>query len=207
MNARGFSHRGVALVYDSTICSFKALPYMNPDNFEVLPCVGSLPGHSRKMVVVSCYVPPGYEARRGKACMEYITDLVLHVKAKYRDPYLVIAGDFNQWDVKAALSDYHDLSEADVSPTRGSRCLDRIFDSFKDSLVEAGSYPPLEAEESTPGRLSDHRIAFADATLPRIRTFKRLSLHLQVHGPGTSRGLWPVVDRRPLGRGVPCHWK
>ena len=43
--------------------------------------------------------------------MDYITDLVQHVKAKYRDP----------------------------------------------------------------GRLSDHRIAFANATLPRIRTFKRLS--------------------------------
>ena len=36
-NDRGFSHGGMALVFDSTVCNFKPLEYPNPEEFEVLP--------------------------------------------------------------------------------------------------------------------------------------------------------------------------
>ena len=40
---------------------------------------------------------------------------------------IIVAGDFNQWDIKAVLDDYVDIVEIDVGNTRGSRSIDRVF--------------------------------------------------------------------------------
>ena len=165
-NARGFSHGGVAVIYQSGSCSFVRLELPNVDDHEVLVALGTIPGHSRKMIVVACYIPPGLAVPAGKKCLDYITDTVLQLKRKYRDPYIVVSGDFNQWDIASALADYPDIREAPVGPTRGSRCLDRIFTSFGDDVVDAGSHPPLETDDSTHLRRSDHRIAHISAELP-----------------------------------------
>ena len=47
----GVSHGGVAGIYKKRIGSFKKINVGNPDNFEVLPVVGSLRGTSHKLVV------------------------------------------------------------------------------------------------------------------------------------------------------------
>ena len=43
----GVAHGGVAVLYKNKIGSFKKLDYPNPENFEVLPVVGSLKGQSK----------------------------------------------------------------------------------------------------------------------------------------------------------------
>ena len=80
VNSRGFSHGGVALIFKMSSMNLKELSFPNPDSFEVLGAVGTLLGHSRRFVVLGCYIPPGYSVARGKACLAYITDLVLHVE-------------------------------------------------------------------------------------------------------------------------------
>ena len=67
-NDRGYSHGGVAILYQTSACDFKKLDFPNPESFEVLVGVGSLPGHSRKIIFVACYLPPGYDVPRGKRC-------------------------------------------------------------------------------------------------------------------------------------------
>ena len=84
-NDRGFSHGGVALIFDTSACKFKVMEYPNPEDYEVLPCVGSIPGHSRKMVIISCYLPPGYDVPRGKSCLEYISDLCWPARPNIRN--------------------------------------------------------------------------------------------------------------------------
>ena len=101
----GVAHGGVALVYRNNISDFKKICVPNPGNFEILPCIGTIRGHSRKMVVVSCYLPPNYPTRRGKEALEYITNVIVQIKRKYTDPYLVVTGDFNQWEVDDSLAD------------------------------------------------------------------------------------------------------
>ena len=73
----------------------------------------------------------------------------MQIKRKYTDPYIVVSGDFNQRDVEAALSDYPDMRETHVSPTRGNRAIDRTFTNFADIVSGAGVLPPLESEDST----------------------------------------------------------
>ena len=58
-NNRGFSHGGVAIIFKSSACSFTKLEFPNPGDFEVLVAVGTIPGHTRRMIVIGCYIPPG----------------------------------------------------------------------------------------------------------------------------------------------------
>ena len=74
-------------------------------------------GRSRKLVAIAAYVPPGYDARRGRDCLAYISDTVMEVKRRYREPYIIVSGDFNQWDVAAALADFNDIEEVAVGNT------------------------------------------------------------------------------------------
>ena len=122
--------------------------------------LGSVPGQSRKVLILACYLPPG--------CLDYIEDLVIKLKRKYSDPYIVVAGDFNQWKIQEVMANFPDLLEARVGPTRGDRHLDRLFSNMDISC--AGTVPPLETEGEA--RQSDHRIAFVEATLERKKAYE-----------------------------------
>ena len=171
-NSSGVAHGGVAVAYRAGLCSIKRIEIENPDNYEVLVTVASLPGYSRKLVIIACYLPPGYPVARGRGALVYVEDVVLEVKRRYRDPFLIVAGDFNQWEIGGAMSEFPDLREADVGPTRKDRVLDRIFTNFGRSQTEAGTVPPLEVEPGHPGAASDHRVAFVRAELPRLCSFE-----------------------------------
>ena len=154
-NQAGISHGGVAVLYKKKIGSFKKIDFPNPDNFEVLPVIGSFNGSSRKVVVVAAYIPPNYTVARGAACLEDVESVIIEAKRRFRDPYIITAGDFNQWNVADALQDFQDITEVDVGPTRGDRCLDRIFCNVAQSIKESGTVPPLESDHSK----SDHKLS------------------------------------------------
>lgn len=61
----------------------------------MLAAAGSIRGHSRKFVVVACYIPPKYVRARGGQALEFIERVVIDLKRKYQDPYMTVAGDFN----------------------------------------------------------------------------------------------------------------
>ena len=67
--------------------SFRKIDITNPEQFEVLAYAGSLLGHSKKAVVLACYLPPNMGRKRADKCMEYIAEVVFHVKDRYKNPY------------------------------------------------------------------------------------------------------------------------
>ena len=164
---RGVAHGGVAVIWKESVCSLKQvdLKVPNPQEFEVLVAAGSLHGHTRKLVVVACYIPPNYSKKKGNDALEYVSDTVVELKRRFKDPYLLIAGDFNQWKVDACLEDFVDLKEAMVGPTRGGREIDRIFTNMSRKITESGTLSPLETEEES--IRSDHRVAYCRMTVPR----------------------------------------
>ena len=99
-------------------------------------------------------------------------DVLIEVKRRYRDPFIVVAGDFNQWDIAGTVAEFPDLSEANVGPTRKDRCLDRIFSNFGRAVVDSSTVPPLEVEPGHLGAASDHRVTFVRASLPKLRSFE-----------------------------------
>ena len=87
--SRGLSHGGVAIAFRKGTVELKELQIDNPDEFEVLVAQGSMPGHSRKVLVLAAYIPPNYSIGRGQGCLDFITDVVLDLKRKYREPYII----------------------------------------------------------------------------------------------------------------------
>ena len=174
-NGRGVAHGGVAVVHNTAACTLARVDLPNPDDYEVLVTLSNLRGHSRKLLTVACYLPPNYNAQRGKGALEHVENVVLELKGRYKDPFIMVAGDFNQWPIGQALLDFPDLKEVDVGPTRKDRCIDRIFTNFSRSISDSGTVPPLEPEPGFTGARSDHRIAFARADMPRNRTFEWVS--------------------------------
>ena len=74
-NRSGVAHGGVALVYNTNNCSAREIDMPNPGDFEVLCSAVNLPGYTRKLVVVACYIPPNYAVPRGRACLSHIEDV------------------------------------------------------------------------------------------------------------------------------------
>ena len=85
---RGMSYGGVAILSRDELCKFVQISVPNPDEYEVVLAAGSIQGHSEKLVVVACYIPPNYNTARGRGCLKYISDCVIEVKRRYKDPPL-----------------------------------------------------------------------------------------------------------------------
>ena len=150
---------------------FKEVVFRNPESYEVLVAAGSMRGRSRKMLVVACYIPPNYSKQRGSGALEYVENILIELKRRYNDPYLFVAGDFNQWRVEDYLDNFPDVKEVAVGPTRGSRSIDRIFSNVGRSLVESGTALPLETEGEE-SRRSDHLIAYGRFYIEKKEAFK-----------------------------------
>ena len=180
----GLSHGGVAVIYRDSLAKAKDYDFANPELFEVLPLRLNFADISRPVFVIAAYIPPGYTVPTGRACLQHINDLVLDIKNKHQDPYLVLAGDFNQWDVAEAVSDYDDLQEVPTPPTRGDRNIDRIFTNWGDDITDSGCVPPLETDGEN-RTYSDHNVQYACARLPGR---ERVKWETFSHRPYTASG-------------------
>ena len=162
----GLSHGGVAIIYKSSTAKLSRYKFGNPDNFEVLPTTSTIATIARKFFILAVYIPPGYPVPRGKACLQHVADIVLDIKAKFADPLILIAGDFNQWNISDALSEFPDLEEVPSPPTRGDRKIDKVFVNWLDDVHDSGCLPLLETDLGGPNRtFSDHKIQYVCARL------------------------------------------
>ena len=120
--------------------------------------------------------------------------MVLQIKRRYRSPYIIVAGDFNQWPAEDAFLDDPEIQEAHVGPTRGGRSIDRTFINFP--VNSWGILPPLETDgaDGSPVRKSDHMVTYIWAALPKIEAFKFISYSYRYKNPESDEllGAWLV---------------
>ena len=117
----GVAYGGVAIFLRDSITKASAFEFPNPEKYEVLPLGVVIADIKRKLFVVGAYIPPGYNVPRGKACLQHIGDLVLTIKNKHVDPLILVAGDFNQWDIGSTLAEFSDMAEVSTPATREGR--------------------------------------------------------------------------------------
>ena len=177
----GASHGGVAVIARDSCTKSSIIKFANPEAFEVLPVLITLPDVIRKIHVIAAYIPPNYPVPRARQCMQHISDLVLHVKNAAPDPLILVAGDFNQWNIGDYLAEYSDLQEVTSPPTRGTRHIDKMFTNWPDEVVESGCITPLEAEHDGDSTWSDHQVQYLCSRVPRKEPVK-----------------WEVFSHRPI---------
>ena len=160
----GRLYGGVAFLYRKSSGSFSEFALNNPDNHEILACVGKITGIKGKIFVVNCYAPPNITALKARQLVDYVSDVVGEAKRLFENCSIVISGDFNQWSIAEILADHPDLSEVPFGPTRGDKAIDRTLVNFSRAVRESRTLEPLETEEGLP---SDHRIAWAYAAFEK----------------------------------------
>ena len=125
VNSRGYSTGGVSIAYRKSHISFKEI-ILPGNNYEILITEGTMPNFTRKLIAICVYMPPSLSSSSAQGCLGFLVDAVLEIKRKYKDPFISIGGDFNQFDISAALSDYPDMTLVLTKPTRGDRTIDLI---------------------------------------------------------------------------------
>ena len=171
--ASGVAYGGVALILRDATTKSELFRFPNPECFEVLPISIKVSEVPRKLFAIAAYIPPNYAMPRGRACLQHVADLVLTISNRHQDPLIIVGGDFNQWDISEALSEFDNIMEVSTPPTRGDRRIDRLFTNWQEYIEEAGCIPPLHTEEvDGEVAVSDHQVQYLISRLPRRNPVK-----------------------------------
>ena len=182
--ANGRQYGGVAVFSRAASTKFSQVEVNNPDSFEVLCVAGKVNKIKEKVVVIAVYIPLNYTRVKAESCLEYVSDVVAEVKRKFDSPVIMVAGDWNQWDVKRVLDEHPELDEVVHGPTRGDRKIDKFLVNFPRSVDESDVLPPLD---DGLGRVSDHGIAYFKAKF-KLEFDKKVSYTYRHYTDAGARG-------------------
>lgn len=97
-----------------------------------------------------------------------MNDIIMAIKNKYNDPYLIIGGDFNRRNLKEATREYPEVRQIITGPTRADATLDIIATNFNDSLEDSGLLDPVFNLDDIE---SDHKTVFAKHRMPKVPSY------------------------------------
>ena len=118
-NARGLSHGGVGILAQDARVRLTRMKFHNPGAYEVMGASAKIKGHVRRVEVIACYLPPSLPADSARECLQHVVDFIHEGKRKFDSPRIIVAGDFNQFEIARALEEHPDMVECQVGPTQG----------------------------------------------------------------------------------------
>ena len=133
------------------------------------------------MAAIAVYLPPVLNADQVRCCLRDVNDAIVHIKNKYKDPYLLVGGDFNKKDLSTDLADHKEIDQLLTGPTRGTNILDILATNFNDLLDENGVTEPIVSEVGIP---TDYLTVFASFKMSRVPQYRIQEFVL----PGQQRG-------------------
>ena len=185
---------GVAIAFNLSSCNFKnrALKHVGKE-FEVLCVTGRVGKIERRVVVFTVYVPPGIKASALDTLREQLAAEIAAVKVTYKDPIIVVNGDFNHRDIGGAISEVEKFDLVPTGPTRGTATIDLVYTNIADNINEVLNLPPLQ---SLGGVDSDHGGVFVGATFQPRKKFEWVVFthHLQLHRTTTHLTSRPSIN-------------
>lgn len=140
------AHGGVCMKIRNSIAC-RPLPEFQSDDHEVLWSSirpRRLPRGFSSIVLGAVYHPPDADCQ---SMRDYIRDALVKIESTYPNSAVIIAGDFNKLDLKAAVRPFQ-LKPAINFPTRGENTLDKIFTTLIEYYLPPVGLPPFG--------LSDH---------------------------------------------------
>ena len=172
---------GIAVYFNTSRVQFTKAK-IPPTKHEVYAAIGRRMGQRRKIVILAVYIPPWYNSEQNRSLFRYTNDAILTLRAKYEDPYFIVAGDFNRRDFGLATSEYPDIKPIFNDPTRGDAVLDIIGSNMNDTLIDKGVTAAIHSDE---GIDTDHLTVFSQFRMPRVPSYNIESysyLHLDERG-------------------------
>ena len=161
---------GVAFAFDINTCNFKKRKFSSgAAKLELLCVVGNVKKIDRKVVVFVVYLPPSCRVVEVAAYSEVLASDIAAMKTAFKNPIIMVGGDFNRRDIADSLKDAEELLPFTTEATRGNATLDIMYTNIGAYIKEPRVLPPLA---SANGSESDHRCVTACATLPAQNSFQ-----------------------------------
>ena len=113
------------------------------------------------------------------------------IKIKYKDPIIILGGDFNRKDVVSAMRDAENLAAISTTPTRAGSILDIVYVNTPESVTESGVAPPLA---SGGGVDSDHRCVYGEMFFPPERNFTWVVKVVRKRSRKADEAFWKEVE-------------
>lgn len=146
----------IALIPKQIICNH------NDNSFDIV----TLYLQKCQILVCSIYIPPNLGANKHHDINNFLTETLDSFLITNVDSKLLIAGDFNDFDLTHLLTNFN-LENKVLSPTRGNACLDKILISS-----DLQSYFPNEAQILDPISTSDHSTIFLQSISTYNKTYR-----------------------------------
>ena len=106
----------------------------------------------------------------------------------------MVTGDFNQWDIQNAFTEFRDIAESSAGPARGTRTIDRTFSNLQpENIKKVGTLNPLQTDD-VQAKESDHRVFFMTTSIRRQDRYKWLKYSYRYNNEESSKkfGEWLV---------------
>ena len=139
-----------------------------PTKHEIYAAIGRRTGQRRKILVVVIYIPPFYNAEQNRSLYRKLNKTLFVLKDRYENPYVILGGDFNRRDARAATLEHPELKIVSTGATRDGAALDLVLSNFNHSVIDAGTVDPIRSDT---GASSDHRTVFVSFRMPRVPSY------------------------------------
>ena len=108
---------GVAIWFSGQVISMSRarLPH---SKHEIVAAIGRRTGQRRKILVIGAYIPPWYNSAQNKNFYLHLNDCLTLLQKRYDQPYVIVAGDFNRRDFRAATSEFPEIKQLQTPPTK-----------------------------------------------------------------------------------------
>ena len=177
-NREGDTARGgAAILVDRRKGSFKEFRLF-ATSCETVAALGTMHGYNRKLLIVCTYMPPGM--RSSGTCFEEIIGIINEAKVIFPDPFVVVGGDFNEFNTEPLTTAFSELVIAESPPTRADRKIDLLLTNFNRCIKKCSSREPLSNLEGT---LSDNNVMYYQAALPKKTLAKWVTITRRKYTP------------------------
>ena len=173
-NRKGVSYGGAAIVVNLEKFTCEKLKINTPYNLEVVWGLirPKSPAAKFKKIIACCfYSPPSKRSNTNMA--DHIVTTLQMLSSKYPGSGLIIGADKNYMDIRPILTSGLRLRQIVDKPTRQGQILDVLITNLSGLYNTPYIAPPLQPDDPSAGRPSDHSVPVAAPHTDRFRPAER----------------------------------
>ena len=199
-NRKGVSHGGAAIVVNLEKFTCEKLNINTPCNLEVVWGLirPKSPAAKFKKIIACCfYSPPSKRTNTNMA--DHIVTTLQMLSTKYPGSGLIIGADKNYMDIRPILTCGLRLRQIVDKPTRQGQILDVLITNLSGLYNTPYIAPPLQPDDPSAGRPSDHSVPVAaphtDRFKPAERQYRIIKFRPLPESSVRNFGAWIVSEK------------
>ena len=138
---------------------------------EILVGKAKLVNNTNPIFIIAVYVPPKTRTSTIDELNQTLADIISKIKTEVANPYIIVCGDFNRFNINQAYNDYMDMQPLTTPPSRKGACLDKCVTNFNEEILDVQVHEPLTTDQ---GLQSDHDMLLFLCSLKHTHAFEKI---------------------------------